>query len=211
MASTGGTGWRQRSTGFLTSIAAIVLIVVLLGGMAIGYEIEKSRVKSKSPAKITAKKPATQQRVRLVGTVSLKSANSISVTPTKGANRKIGTANGTIVVRAGAGAASDIAPNVRVVYTGADSFTKANAVIVLPKTALLGSLVTAADATTMSLKAGTKTVKITTTGATVDKVAPATLADVVKGSKVLVAGRRTKAGGFVATEIILLAANSPFE
>ena len=211
MASTTGTGWRQRSTGFLASITAIVLIVVLLGGMAIGYEIEKSRVKS--PAKTAAKKNNNAAKLppRVVGTVSVTSAKSISVTPTKGANRKIAVTKTTLIVKVGAGAAKDIAPNVKVVYVGAGSFTKAKEVIVLPSTAHIGAMVTAADATTMSLKNGAKVTKITTTGATVDTVTPATIADVVKGSKVMVATIRTKAGVVVATQIILLAADSPFQ
>ena len=207
MASTTGTGWRQRSTGFLASITAIVLVVVLLGGMAIGYEIEKSRVKS--PAKITAKKPAAKLPARVVGTVSLSAAKSITITPTSGANRKIAVTKTTLIVKAGSGAASDIAAGTRVVYAGA--FTKAKEVIVLPGTAHIGSMVTAADGTTMSLKNGSKVTKITTTGATVNKVTPATIADVVKGSKVIVATVRTKLGVVVATQIILLAANSPFQ
>jgi hypothetical protein len=207
MASTTGTGWRQRSTGFLASITAIVLVVVLLGGMAIGYEIEKSRVKS--PAKTTAKKPAAKLPARVVGTVTLSAAKSITITPTRGANRKIAVTKTTVIVKAGSGAASDIAAGTRVVYAGA--FTKAKEVIVLPGTAHIGSMVTAADGTTMSLKNGSKVTKITTTGATVNKVTPATIADVVKGSKVIVATVRTKLGVVVATQIILLAANSPFQ
>lgn len=208
--SRSGTGWRQRSTGFLASVAAVVLIVVLLGGMAIGYEIEKGRVKS--PAKTTPKTATTKAAAfRVVGTVSLKSATSISITPIKGASRKLALLKGTLVVKAGTGAASDIAPNVKVVFAGAGSLTKAKAVIVLPSTARFGTTVSAADANTMSLKNGTKVVKITTTGATVNKASPATIAELVKGSKVMVAAVRTKTGVVFATEIILLPSGSPFE
>ena len=209
--SRSGTGWRQRSTGFLASVAAIVLIVVLLGGMAIGYEIEKSRVKS--PATTGVKKKASNKAatpIRVVGTVSVTSGTSISIKPTKGANRKFALLKGTVVVKAGTGAASDIAPNVKVVFDGAGSFTKAKAVIVLPKTARIGVLVSAADGSTMSLQNGSKVVKITTTGATVNKVSPATIADVAKGSKVMVAGVRTKVGAEVVTEIIILPSGSSF-
>jgi len=206
MASTTGTGWRQRSAGFLASITAIVLIVVLLGGMAIGYEIEKSRVKS--PAKTAAKKPAAKLPPRVVGTVSLTSAKSISITTAKGVTRKIAVTKTTLIVKTGAGAAQDIAPNVKVVFVG---LLKAKEVIVLPRSAHIGAMVTAADATTMSLKNGTKVTKVTTTGATVDKVTPATIADVVKGAKVMVGTVRTKLGVVVATQIILLTANSAFQ
>ncbi|MDP9333776.1 MAG: hypothetical protein M3Q30_10775 [Actinomycetota bacterium] len=210
--STSSAGWRQRSSGFLAGIAAIVLVVVLLGGMAIGYEIEKSRVKTTKTTKTTPNQTATNRQARVVGTVSVTSAKTISIKPAKGGtDRKVALTKKTVVVKAGSGAASDIAPNVRVVFSGAGSFSKAKAVIVLPSTAHLGSMVTSADGSTMSLKNGTKTMKITTTGATVDKVTPAKITDVVKGSKVMVATVRTKAGVVVATEIILLAANSPFQ
>ncbi len=64
----------------------------------------------------------------------------------------------------------------------------------------------------MSLQASkAKVVKVTITGATVDKVLPATLADVTKGSKVLVQAIRTKTGVLVATEIIVLPGNSAFQ
>jgi hypothetical protein len=212
MANSTSGGWRQRSSGFLAGVAAVVLIVVLLAGMAIGYEIEKSRVKQ--PAKTTAAKqaPAKAVAVRVVGTVTLKAANSLTLKPAKGAARKIALAKGTVVVKAGAGAASDIAANARVVYSGAaGSFTKAKVVIVLPTTARIGTKVTAADGTTMSLQNGTKVTKITTTGATVNKASAATIADVVKGSKVMVGAVRTKAGVTVATEIIVLPSGSAFQ
>jgi hypothetical protein len=209
--SRSGAGWRQRSTGFLAGVAAIVLIVVLLGGMAIGYEIEKSRVKS--PATSAAKKAASPKHpasVRVVGTVSQASATSISITPTTGAIRKFAVLKGTVVAKAGAGAASDIAPNVKVVFDGGGSFLKAKTVIVLPNTARVGTMVTAADANSMSIKSGTKVLKVTTTGATINKVSPAKIADLVKGSKVFVGGVRTKAGALIATEIILLPTGSSF-
>ena len=209
--SSSGTGWRQRSSGYLAGIAAVVLVVVLVGGMAIGYEIEKSRVKS--PAKTAAKKAPAKAAVpvRVVGTVSVVAPNSITVTPTKGAARKISLAKGTVVVKAGAGAASDIAANARVVFSGAaGSYTTAKVVLVLPAAARIGQKVTSADATTMTLQNGGKVAKITTTGATVNKTAPATVASVVKGAKVMVGAVRTKAGALIATEIVILPSNSTF-
>jgi hypothetical protein len=212
--SSSGTGWRQRSSGYLAGVAAVVLVVVLLGGMAIGYEIEKSRVKK--PAKTTAaakKAPAKAAvPVRVIGTVSVVTPNSITVTPTKGAARKISLAKGTVVVKAGSGAASDIAANSRVIFSGAaGSFTTAKVIIVLATTARIGTKVTSADATSMSLQNGNKVSKITTSGATVNKTAPATVADLVKGAKVMVGAVRTKAGALIATEIVVLPSNSTFE
>src|SRR5438876_3749690 len=94
--SRSSAGWRQRSSGFLAGIAAIVLVVALVGGMAIGYEIEKSRVKTTKNAKTTPKKAATKTPARVVGTVSLTSATSISIKPAKGADRKVAVTKTTV-------------------------------------------------------------------------------------------------------------------
>jgi len=182
---------------------------VLVGGMAIGYEIEKSRVKSPKTAAAAKKAPAKAAPIRVVGTVSAVTPNSITVAPAKGAARKVTLGKATVVVKAGAGAASDIAVNTRVVFS-AISFTKAKVVIVLATTARIGTKVTAADATTMTLLNGGKVAKVTITGATVNKTAPATVASVVKGSKVMVGATRTKTGQVLATEIVVLPSNSTF-
>jgi hypothetical protein len=189
------------------------VIVVLVGGMALGYEIEKSRVKNHTATPAAAPTPTTStpQAARLVGSVSATTPNVITITLHSGATRRIALAKGTVVVRAGAGNASDITPNERVVYATGGASTKATAVIVLPTTARLGSLVSATDSTTMSVKTFTKVTKITTTGATVNKVSPATLADITKGAKVLVQTVPTKTGAHVATEIIVLPPNSTFQ
>jgi hypothetical protein len=187
---------------FLASVAGVIVIVVLVGGIALGYEIEKNRVKThraKTAGVATATKGAPRV-IRIIGAVTATTLNVISVTLKLGATRRIVVAKGTVVVRAGSGTASDIVANERVVY------------VVLPKTARLGALVSTADSTTMSLQASkAKVVKVTITGATVDKVSPATLADVTKGSKVLVQAIRTKTGVLVATEIIVLPGNSAFQ
>jgi hypothetical protein len=211
--STDGIGWRQRPTGFLASIVAVVLIVVLVGGIALGYEIERNRVTKHHPAKTAAVTPTqrTPQAIRIVGSVTSTTPNVISITLKAGATRQIEVRKGTVVVRAGSGTTRDIVANERVVYVSAASSTTATAVIVLPKTARLGSLVSIADSTTMTLPVSkTKVVKITTTGSTVDTVSPATLADVAKGSKVLVQAVQTKTGVLVATEIIVLPGDSAF-
>jgi hypothetical protein len=211
--ATSDTGWRERPTGLLVSLTAFVVIVVLVGGMALGYEIEKSRVKKKTstPTTVTTPSTGTLPAARAVGSVLATSPNVITIMLHSGATRRIALAKGTVVVRAGSGTASDIATNQRVVYATGSSSTTATAVIVLPSTARLGALVSATDSTTMSVKVFTKVMKITTTGATVNKVSPATLADVTKGAKVLVQTVPTTTGVHVATEIIVLPANSAFQ
>lgn len=227
MAKSSGTGWRQKSNGFLASIAAVALIVVLLGGMAIGYEIEKGRVK---PATTTAaqRRTATLRAAaakkakaakakkgkvvgfRVVGTVSKSATGSITVTPKKGAARKMSVAKSTVIEKSSSGAASDIATNHKVVFSGAGSLTKAKDVIILPKSSRMGVLISSADGTSMSLKNGKKTTKVTTTGATVDTTSPGKIGDVPKGTKVMVSGVRTAAGVMTAVEIIVLPSGSAF-
>jgi hypothetical protein len=212
--ATSDTGWRERPTGLLVSVTAFVVIVVLVGGMALGYEIEKSRVKKRTtstPTTVTTPSTGTLPAARAVGSVLATSPNVITIMLHSGATRRIALAKGTVVVRAGSGTASDITTNQRVVYAAGSSSTTATAVIVLPSTARLGALVSATDSTTMSVKVFTKVMKITTTGATVNKVSPATLADVTKGAKVLVQTVPTTTGVHVATEIIVLPANSAFQ
>ncbi len=116
---------------FLASVAAVIVIVVLVGGIALGYEIEKNRVKThraKTAGVATATKGAPRV-IRIIGAVTATTPNVISVTLKLGATRRIVVAKGTVVVRAGSGTASDIVANERVVY------------VVLPKTARPGALV----------------------------------------------------------------------
>jgi hypothetical protein len=214
MANSTGGAWRQKSTGFLASIAAIVLVVVLAGGMAIGYAIEKNRVKSDKTTNTTAKKktPAktgTGPAVHTKGTVDAVSTTGITVTPAKGAKQNIAITKTTKLVKASSGTLADIAAKTRVLFVAKGSFTTASAVIVLPGTGKLGDMVAAADANTMSVGTAAKSAKITITGAKVEKAATAKRTDIAKGTKVVVAATR-KGKGLVATEILIVPNDSPF-
>ena len=59
--STSDSSWRQRPSGFLASIAALALIVTLVAGAGIGYEIEKGRIKK--PVKTAAVRPGARKVV----------------------------------------------------------------------------------------------------------------------------------------------------
>jgi hypothetical protein len=219
------TGWRSRSNRYLGGVAAVALIVTLLGGMGLGYAIEKSRVKS-SPKTSAAQRAKLKARARkaaaaknsvgkatiLLGTVTGATRGTITVTPKKGAKRTIVVGSTTAVFRADAGTAGDIATGAKVVMvavTGAP--TKARLVIVQPANAPSGKMVTAADASTMSLNAGKSVIKITTTGSTVETVTPAKLSNLTKGTRVLVAVVRTKAGVYIAREVILVPSTGVFQ
>jgi hypothetical protein len=213
--STGGAGWRQKSTGFLATIAAVVLVVVLAGGMALGYAIEKNRVKSDKTTKTTTtKKKKTPAKtagpvVHTKGTVDALSTVGISITPAKGAKENIAITKTTKFVKAGAGTLTDVAAKTRVLFVAKGSYTTASAVMVLPGAAKLGDMVSAADATSMSIGPAAKSVKITITGAKVEKAATAKRSDVTKGVKVVVAAVR-KGSGLIATEILIVPNDSPF-
>jgi len=221
---TGGVRWQDRPPAFLASIAAAVLVVALLAGFAGGYLFEHNRTKSdvdrikkqlqeKSAAATPTVKAAAAKPGRVVGTVSAVGPSSVTLKLKNGKTRKIATRRTTEVVKTTAGSLSDVAADVRVVVAGDPTAPKgspkASAIIVLPKSAHIGVLVETADATSMSLKAaGAKVNKITTTGATVNKVSAATYAEVKKGTKIMLQSGKAPAGTIVATEIILLPTDS---
>jgi hypothetical protein len=211
--STGGAGWRQKSTGFLAAIAAIVLVVVLAGGVALGYAIEKNRVKSDKTTKTTTPKKTPAKSggpvVHTRGTVGAVSATGMVVNPAKGTKQNVAITKTTKILKAGAGSVSDIAAKTRVLFVGKGSFTKAGAVMVLPGSGKIGDMVAAADANTMSLGTAAKSAKITITGAKVEKATTAKRTDIAKGTKVLVAATR-HGGALIATEILIVADDSPF-
>jgi hypothetical protein len=63
----------------------------------------------------------------------------------------------------------------------------------------------------MSLSTGKSVLKITTTGSTVETVTPAKLSNLTKGTRVLVAVVRTKAGVYIAREVILVPSTGVFQ
>jgi hypothetical protein len=207
------SGWRSRSTGFLAGVSAAVLIVVLIGGMALGYEIEKSRVKhtTKSAQKRNAKaaKSATTN-VLLGGTVTTNSGTTISFTSKAGAKHKVKISSTTVVVSTDSANESAISKSDRVLIALA-GFGKAKAVIVLPKSFRMGSTVVSAGAGSLSLEYGKSAVKLTTTGATVATTTSAKISLIKKGNKVMVrATHNKKTGVYTGLEIIVLPSNSPF-
>ncbi len=215
MANSTGGAWRQKSTGFLATIAAIVLVVVLAGGMALGYAIEKNRVKSDKTTKTTAKKktPAkkpTAAPVRADGTVDAITTTSMTVTPPKGAKQTVSITKTTQIVKVASGAASDIAAKTRVSSSSLKgSYTTASrGHRVAGERRSSATWSPAADANTMSVGTAAKSAKITIPGAKVEKSAPAKRTDIAKGTKVVVgAVRRGRA--LVATEIVIAAQRQP--
>jgi hypothetical protein len=205
--------WRQQSTAVLAAIAAAVLIVVLVGGMALGYAIEKNRVKSSTKTTKTTKKKSPTKvagpAVLTKGTIDAISATGITIAPAKGPKQNVAITKATQFVQVASATAADIKAKSRVLYVGKGSYTNASAIIVLPGTAKIGDMVAAADASTMNIGSAAKSAKITITGASVEKATVATRSAIAKGAKVVVAATR-RGGGLIATEILVLPNNSPF-
>jgi len=126
-------------------------------------------------------------------------------------SRKVALRPTTTFVKAVAGTASDITKGSRVVWKAKKGeLTAAEEVIVLPAQAKLGILVIAVAPDSVTIKSAKgKDVKVTTTGATIEKVTNATKADAAKGSTVIAESRQTK-GVLTATEIIVLPTSTKF-
>jgi hypothetical protein len=217
--STFGDVIKRQSTTALLGAIALVLIVGLGAGFGIGYKVEQSRTKNdvaKAKASANAKaaknnKATANVAVRLIGKVDSSTADSVSVASNGKPSKKVAYQSGTLFVKAVPGTAADITKGSRIVWRGKPgSFTMAEEIIVLPAQARLGSLLTDAASGSMTYKSEAgKDLKITTTGATIEKVQNATKADVAKGSTIIAQTHQTKTG-LTATEIIMLPAATKF-
>jgi phage gp45-like len=208
---------RQSPTTLLGAIA-LVLVVGLAAGFGIGYKVEQSRTKDDlkkareaASAKAAKKAPGAATAVRLIGKIDDATENNLSVTVNGKPSRKIALRPTTTFVKAVAGTAADITKGSRVVWKAKKgALTAAEEVIVLPAQAKLGILVTAVAPDSVTIKSAKgKDVKVTTTGATIEKVTNATKADAAKGSTVIAESRQTK-GVLTATEIIVLPTSTKF-
>ena len=215
--STSRTGWRGQSTGVVAGVSAIALVVALIAGVGIGYKIEQSRTKDDlqrakkaAAAAVGIGGTTSGTSTRLIGVVTAASAGSVTITVKAGGAKTVKLSGRTLVVKASAGSISDVAMNTRLVLQGAGSLQVAKALIVLPKTARLGLLVSTVAADKASVTAGVKHAKITIKGATVYKVANATLTDVTKGTTVMIQAANASVGP-LATEIIVLPSGTSFQ
>ncbi|HYL51121.1 MAG TPA: hypothetical protein VEZ15_04065 [Acidimicrobiia bacterium] len=211
---------KRQSLPTLLGAIALVLVVGLGAGFGIGYKVEQSRTKSdvkkaeqKAAAKTatgSAKTPAVGTSVRVIGKVDATAAKNVTVTVNGKTSRKLGLQTGTLFVKAVPGSAADVTKGSRVVWKPkGGSFTSAEEIIVLPANARLGSLLTDVAAGSMTYKSNGKELKVTTTGATIEKIQPATKTDLATGSMIIAEGRQTKTG-LAITEIIVLPAGSKF-
>ena len=206
-------GWRDRSTRYLAAIAAVVLVLVLVTGMGIGYLVERNHVgTSKKTTTPTTRRgaAAAARALQFAGTVNSATATAVKIKLKSGRIASITLPRTAVFSKASTGAAGDIAPQSKVAFVAKGPRTVAKEILVLPRTAKFGTPVTAAAAGTMTLRVGAKQIKITTTGAVVDKAAASTRSALTSGAKVMLRAVRMKNGAMVALEIVVLPSGSAF-
>jgi hypothetical protein len=211
----------DRSPRFLLGTIALGVVISLLAGFAIGYKYEKSRrapVKKGGGTTQTTKPPKNQpaaikQAPLLIGAVlNVKPKALVIIGPDKKAiSITVGARTRFAVAKAGK--LSNIVAGSRVVFqASANSTTTATEIVVLPKTALLGTPVTAVKpGTSMSLKSlkGPDLV-IKTTGAKVDVTGPGTRRSAAKNSRVLVQYFKVGKKGNSAVQVVVVPKSSAF-
>jgi hypothetical protein len=212
--------------------ALLVLLVVglVLGGvvgLAAGYEIEHHRVASGLNRLRAQTKPGTGGQAgttptvktsgpgikasglanERVGVVTANGASSISVRTPRLGVLQVHTTSATQFELAKRGSRSDIVAGSRAVVTLSGDL------LVLGSKSLLGRAITGVNADSFSVEkvngSGTTSISFSKLKL-IDVLSAATRADVKSGSDVLVGGRSPSKGDFVAAEVVVLPAKSPF-
>jgi hypothetical protein len=211
----------DRSPRFLLGTIALGVVVSLLAGFAIGYKYEKSKGRKAAKAKVTkttgtttpGKGAGIKQAPILIGAVLRPKARALVII---GPNKKaisVTVGARTRFAVAKAGKAANITVGSRVLFQAGANATTATEVLVLPKSALLGTPVTAVKAgTSMSLKTlkgPDQVIKIT--GAKVDLSGPGSRRSAAQKTRVIVKyfliGKKQTAS---AVQIVVLPAGSAF-
>jgi hypothetical protein len=166
-------------------------------------------------AAVTAAEPNLIGEKRVtVGRVTALDDGSVTIEIPRGnATQHLSTTADTVVVKASAGAASDIAPGVRVVlkYRPGTQNQKVDELVVLGADSLHGVPVLEMSTNSITIRnlAGTSLV-LDTEGASIDKTSSASLSDVAVGSMIFVRARLLSEGELGADEIIVLPVDTVF-
>lgn len=190
----------------LDGFTALVLVAGLVVGFGLGFLVERSRIRTKHKAKKTAVVAKTP--VSGIGTVSAATAKLVTINTAKGVTLRYVLGSGSLIVQASRGG-GDVVAGARVFYKSGGKLTAREIVVLRGAQARAGAIVTGATPTSMTFKFAGKAVTVNRSGAVVDTVAAGTKADVTKGRKVIVEGRRVGAGVLV-TELIVLPTNTSF-
>ena len=206
---------RKGPTQAIAVVAAVGLVLGGLIGLGVGYKVEQSRIKSDvkklqtrlraATAPATTGKGALGQRV---GTVTTTSGTNITLSTKKRGAQVLVTNPKTVFETAVRGTIADVRAGRRVLVTAGG-----NEIVVLPVGSKLGRVVSAVASDLIKLNAGNgaPASRIDTPKVhRVETLKPAKFADVTKDDNVLAGGRATNGDNFVATEVIVLPADSGF-
>jgi hypothetical protein len=206
---------RPKQAVLVTAIVAVLIGGVI--GLAVGYKVEHDRKASNKSSKTTkttvpktTKSPGGGAAAtnRAEGTVTATASGSITIKTVQGSSVKLNLSTATVVDKAAKGTHADVT-------TGRHVLVKAPGVevIVLRTGSKDGRAVTAISPTSMGLAAGNGlpagTVKLSD-ATVIDKVNPATAADVKTGDRIIALGATGSPAVRDVDLVIILPASSKF-
>jgi hypothetical protein len=148
-----------------------------------------------------------------VGRVTEVDPEFVTIDNPAGMAQTVLTTPQTVVVKASAGAASDVVPGARVVvkYVPTSQRQQVAELVVLASDSLHGLPVVAATADSITIRnLGGDAVTVDSTGASVDKTSAASASDITVGSKIFVRAKLVENGDLVAEEVIVLPVDTVF-
>ncbi len=212
------TALQRRSAGMLIGTLIAALVVAGVAGFAIGFKVEQSRTRNevkKAKQGQTAKKKkkvaVKATAVSVIGKVSAKTSNTMTVVDGRGTEHKIAFGKASVVVIAAKADQGALKTGMKILYWPVKgNYKTASEVVVLPADAKVGAKVTKTDANSVTL-AGAKgnAIVVSTTGATYDTVTAGHLGDIPNNAEVSI--RALKRGTTVtAVEVVVLPAGTAF-
>jgi hypothetical protein len=163
---------------------------------------------------MTASRPQLIGENRVtVGRVTEAAPASVTIDTPGGLSQTVLTTPQTVVVKASAGAPSDVVPGARVVvkYVPTSQRQQVAELVVLGSGSLHGLPVVDATADSITIRnLGGEAVTVDTTGASVDKTSAASASDVAVGAMIFVRAKLVENGDLVAEEIIVLPVDTVF-
>lgn len=197
---------RRRRT---RAIVGALVVLVLAGGAAMVFALDYHQAKTNAKDnKVRVAKDKAAPGVEITGTVTARTATSMTVLLTNGKSRRLTFVATTRVQDATKGADSDVKKGRRgVLHRKPGSPAIADEILVLPATARIGQLIGKAGFGFVWLVAKNRRLapKVNVTGAKVDYGTGAARSVVKVGSLVIIHAQTTlKPVRYIATEIVVL-------
>jgi hypothetical protein len=202
---------RKRRRG--RAIVGALVVLVLAGGAATVFALDYNQAKTNAKdTQVQVAKDRAAAGVELIGSVTARTATSMTVLLSSGKSRRLTFTIATRVQDAKKGTQSDVQKGMRaLLHTKPGSPEVADEILVLPSTARIGQPIGKAGFGDVWLlgKTGQLGPKVDVRGARVDHAVGAQRAAVTVGSPVIVHAQTTvKPVRFIATEIVVLASDT---